>query len=344
MENNPDSVQLEHETNRKPRNARSPSNNRGQALREGYVVDGSGCDCGLQRVIGTSLEEIVEARQQATVQASFGKNAQIVGASTKRIGRRTDSRYAVLGICAGWLERTVGAGRDTATIRRGVSSGICAAVAASTRLESTEAGAARPRTKRGGHRPLASRNLAATKKRALSGKLAWFFSMKVGIFCNRCGDAYGHRPATRPFSVPGIDAIASLRSPPLPALRGRCGWGCTTNCWITTRGLRISFGSCAKSMSTCGEPSYWYGIVCLLIVPPHEDCLKAAPLGSRSNGFRRTRPTLILWKLFGINPSTGRWPTSFPRTSTICTPNWITSWTPFGMSPTAFTRSLTQLT
>lgn len=78
MENNPDSVQLEHETNRKPRNARSPSNNRGQALREGYVVDGSGCDCGLQRVIGTSLEEIVEARQQATVQASFGKNAQIV--------------------------------------------------------------------------------------------------------------------------------------------------------------------------------------------------------------------------------------------------------------------------
>lgn len=173
MENHPDSVQLGHETNRKPRNARSPSNNRGQAFREGYVADGRGCDRRVQRVIGTSLEESVGARKQASVQASFRKNAQIVSAAAKRIGGGTGSRHAVLGICAGWLERTVGAGHDPATVRRGVSSGICAAVAASARLESAEAGAARPRTKRGGHRLLASRNLAATKKRASSGKLAW---------------------------------------------------------------------------------------------------------------------------------------------------------------------------
>ena len=344
MENDPGSVQLGHETNRKPRNARSPSNNRGQAFREGYVVDGSGCDRGLQCVIGTSLEESVEARQQATVQASFGENAQIVGASAKRIGGGTGSRHAVLGICAGWLDRTVGAGHDPATVRRGVSSRICAAVAASARLESTEAGAARPRTKRGGHRPLASRNLAATKKRASSGKLAWSFSTKVGIFCNRGVGGYGRQPAIRPFSVSGIDAIASRRSPPSPALHGRFGWECTTNCWITTRGAQISFGSCAKSMSICVEPSYWCGTVCLLIVPPHDDCSKAAPLGFKSNGFRRMRRTLILWRMFGTNPSTARWPTLFPKTSTICTTPWITSWTPFGTSLTACTRSLTQLT
>lgn len=344
MENHRESVQLGHETNRKPRNARSPSKNRGQAFRERDVVDGSGCDCGLQRVIGTSLEESVEARQQATVQASFGKNAQIIGASAKRIGGGTGSRHAVLGICAGWLDRTVGAGHDPATIRRGVSSGVCAAVTASARLESTEAGAARPRTKRGRHCLLASRNLAATKKRASSGKLAWFFSTKVGIFCNRCGGGYGRRLATRPFSASGIDAIASRQSPPSPARRGRCGWGCTTNCWITTRGRRISFGSCAKSTGICVEPSYWCGTVCLLIVPPHDDCSKAAPLGSRSNGSRRTHRTLIPWRTFGINPSTARWPTSFLRTSTNCTPPWIASWTPIGTSPTACTRSLTQLT
>ncbi len=285
----------------------------------------------------------MEAREQASVQASFGKNAQIVRASAKRIGAGTGSRYAMLGICAGWLDRTVGARHDPATVWRGLSSRICAAVAVSARLESPKAGATRPRTKRGRHRPLASRNLAATKKRASSGKLAWFFSTKVGIFCNHRGGGYGHRPAIRPFSVLGIDAIASRRSPPLPALRGRCGWACTTNCWITTREPRISFGSCAKSMCICVEPSYWCGTVCLLIVPPHDDCSKTVPLGSKSNGFRRTRRTLTLWRMFGINPSTGRWPMLFPKTSTICTPPWITSWTPFGTNPTASTRSLTQL-
>ena len=171
MENELDSVQLGHETNRKPRSARSPSNDRCQALREGYVVDGSGCDRGLQRVIGTSVEASVDARQQATVQASFGENAQIVAASAKRIGGGTGSRYAVLGLCPGWLDRTIGAGHDPATVRRGVSSRVCAPVAASARLESAEAGTTGTRTKRGGHRPLASRNLAATKKRASSGKL-----------------------------------------------------------------------------------------------------------------------------------------------------------------------------
>ena len=219
MENIQDSLQLGHATKRKPRNARSPSNHRGPALREGYVVDGSGCDRGFQRVIGTSLEDSMEARQQATVQTSPRKKTQIIGASAKRIDRCTGSRYATLGICPRWLDRTIGAGHDTATIRRRVSSGVCAAVAASARLDSPKAGAARPRTKRGGHRLLASRNLAATKKRASSGKLAWFFLMKVGIFFNRCGDGYGRRLATRLFSACGIDAIALLRSRPSLVLR-----------------------------------------------------------------------------------------------------------------------------
>lgn len=251
MENDPDSVDLGHETNRKPRKARSPSNDRGQVLREGYVVDGSGCNRGLQCVVGASLEESVGTRPHATFEASFRKDAQTVGAPARRIGGGADSRYSVLGICAGWLDRAVGSRHDPAPVRRGVPSRICAAVAASARLESTEAGAARPRTKRGGHCLLASRSLAATKKRASTGKLAWFFSTKVGIFCNRCGGGYGHRPAIRLCSVPGIDATASQRLPPSPVLRGRCDWECTTNCWITTRGLRTSFGSCAKSMSIC---------------------------------------------------------------------------------------------
>ena len=320
MENHRGSIQLGHETNREPRSTRSSSNNRGQAFREGCVVDGSGCDRGLQRVIGASLEESLEARRQATAQTSFGKKAQIVCAAAARITGGSGSRHPVLGICAGWLDRTVGAGHNPATVRRGVSSGVCAAVTASARLEPTETGAACPRTKRGRHRPLASRNLAATKKRASSGKLAWFFSTKAAIFCNLCGGGYGRPSATRRFSASGIDAIASRRSRLSLVLRGRCGWGCTTNCWTTTRGQPISSSSCAKSTRICAEPSYSCGTVCLLIVPPHDDCSKVAPRGSGSNGFHRTHRTLIPWRTFGINPSTARWPTSSPRTSTTFTP------------------------
>lgn len=344
MENDVSSVQLQHETNRKPRDARSPSKNRGQALREGYVVDGSGCDSWFQRFIGTPVEEGVEARKPATVEASSGQSPQAVRAPTDRIGRCVGSRHAVLGLCSGWMDRTFSAGHDPATVRRGVSSGICAAFAASAWLESAEAGAASPRTERGGHRPLASRILAATKKRASSVKLAWYFSTKVGICCNRCGGVCGHRRETRPSSMCGVDVIGLRRSPPSPGRRGRCGWGCTTNSWTTTRGPRISFGSCAKSMGICVVQSFWCGIACLLIVQLPDGYLRMVPLGSRWSGFRHTRQTLILWRTFGISPSTGTWRMSFPRTSTTYTPPWIKSWTPFATSPTACIRFLTPLT
>ena len=344
MESDVVSVQLGHETNRKPRDARSPSSNCSQALREGHVVDGSGCGRWLQRFIGTPLEKGVETRKQATVQASSRQSAQAVRPPTDRIGRCVGSRHSVLGVCAGWMDRTFSARHDPTTVRRGVSSRVCAAFAASVGLESAEAGAASPRTERGGHRPLASRILAATKKRASSVKLAWFFSTKVGFCCNRCGGVCGRRGATGPCSVRGIDVIESRRSPPSPGPRGRCGWGCTTNSWITMRGRRISFGSWAKSTDICVVPSFWCGIACLLIAPPPDNCLRRLPLGFKWNGFRLMRRTLILWRMSGISPNTGPWPTSFRTTSTIYTPHWRKSSTPFDTNLTACTRSLTQLT
>src|SRR5204862_5033104 len=99
MENDVCSVQLGHETNRKPRDARSPSNSRGQALREAHVVDGSGCDSWIECFIGTPVEEGVEARKQATVQASSGQSPQVVRPPADRIGRCVGAENTVLGIC-----------------------------------------------------------------------------------------------------------------------------------------------------------------------------------------------------------------------------------------------------
>ena len=343
MENDVRSLQLGDETNRKPRDSRSPSNHRGQALREGHVVDGSGCDSWIERFLGTPVEEGVEARKQATVQASSGQISQVVGPSADRIGRCVGTGNTVLGLRAGWMDRPFSRGHDPAIVRCRVSSGICAAFVASAWLESAEARAASPRTQRGGHRPLASRILAATKKRASTVKLAWFFWTKVGFCCSHCGGESGRRSATRPSSVPGIAAIALRRLPRSPAPPGRCGWGCTTNFWITMRARTISFDSCAKFMDICVVQSFWFGIACLLIVQPRDDYLMTITLGFRWNGSRRTHRTLILWRMFGAKPSTGPWQTSFQKTSTICTPPWITFWTPFGTSPTVYIRSLTQL-
>lgn len=161
-----------HETKRKPRDARSPSNNCSQALREGDVIDGSGCSRGLQRVIGAPLEEGLEAWRQATVQASSRQNSQVVGPSTDRTGRRLGARLTDLGVCIGWLDRSPGAGPDPATVRRGVSPGVCAAVTAPVGLECAEAGAASSRTRRASDCPLAPRGMAAAKKRASNVKLA----------------------------------------------------------------------------------------------------------------------------------------------------------------------------
>lgn len=93
MENGVGLVQLRDETIRKPRVARSPSKDRGQALREGHVVDGSGCGSRLQRFIGTPMEKRVEAWKQATVQASSGQSSQAFCPPTDRIGRCIDARH-----------------------------------------------------------------------------------------------------------------------------------------------------------------------------------------------------------------------------------------------------------
>ena len=333
-----------HETNRKPRDARSPSKDRGQALREGHAIDGSGCGGRFQRFIGVPMERRLEAWEQASCEASSRQDAQAFSLATDRIDCCLDAWHTLLGVCARWLDRTVGAGHDPATVRSGLSSGVCAATAASAGLESAEARAASPRTQRGGHCPLASRHLAATKKRASNVKLAWFLSMKAGFCCNRRGGEYGHRQATRPFSAPGIDVTALRRSPPSHARRGRCGWDCTTNSWITMPGPQISFNLSAMSMGICAVQSFWCGIACLLTALLPDDSLKMADLGSKSNGFRRTRPISILSRMFGISPNAAPWRTSFLRTFKICTPNWNMCWTPFGTNPIAYIRSLTQPT
>ena len=338
------SVQLEHETDRKPRDARSPSKDRGQALREGHAIDGSGCGSRLQCVIGIPLAKCMEAWEQASIEASSRQDAQAFSPATDRTGRCLDTRHTLLGLCARWLDRTAGAGHDPATVCRGLSSGICAATAASVGLESAEARAASPRTQRSEHCPMAARHLAATKKRASNVKLAWFFSMKAAFCCNHPGDECGHPEATRPFSVPGIDVTALRRSPPSRAHPGRCGWDCTTNSWITMRGPRISSALSAMSMGICGVQSFWCGIACLLTALLPDDSLKMADLGFRSNGSHPTRLTSILWRMFGISPNAAPWRTSFLRTFKICTPNWNTCWTPSGTSPIAYIHSLTQPT
>lgn len=338
------SVQLEHETNRKPRDARSPSEDRGQALREGYAIDGSGCGSRLQCVIGIPMAKCMEAWEQASSEASSRQDAQAFSPTTDRTGRCLDTWHTLLGLCARWLDRTVGAGHDPATVRRGLSSGVCAATAASVGLEPAEARAASPGTQRSEHCPMAARHLAATKKRASNVKLAWFFSMKAAFCCNRRDDECGHPEATRLFSVPGIDVTALRQSPPSHARHGRCGWDCTTNSWTTMRGPRISFDLSAMSMDICAVQSFWCGIACLLTAPPPDDSSRMADLGSRLNGFHPTRLTSILWRMFGTSPNAAPWRTSFLRTFKICTPNWNTYWKHSGTSPIACIRSLTQPT
>ena len=344
MENDPASVQLVHETNRKPRDARSPSKDRGQAFREGHAIDGSGCGGWLQRFIGVPMERRLEAWKQASSEASSRPDAQAFSPATDRIDCRLDAWHTLLGVCPRRLDRTAGAGHDPATVRRGLSSGICAATAVSAGLESAEARAASPGTQRSEHCPVAARHLAATKKRASNVKLAWFFSMKAAFCCNHRGDECGHREAIRPFSAPGIDVTALRPSPPSHARHGRCGWECTTNSWITMRGPQISFDLFAMSMSICAVQSFWCGIACLLTAPLPDDSLKTADRGSKSNGSHPTRPTSILSRMFGISPNAGPWRTSFPRTSKLCTLNWNTCWTPSGTSPIDYIRSLTQPT
>ena len=337
-------VQWVHETHRKPRDARSPSKDRGQALREGNVIDGSGCGSRLQRFIGVPMEECIEARKPTPIETSSGQNSQAFGPAAERVGRCLDARHTALGIYARRMDWPTGASHDPATVRRGLSSGIRTAVAASVGLESADARATSPRTQRSGHCPLASRILAATKKRASSVKLAWFFSMKVGICCNPPGGACGPPQVTRRSSVSGTDVTALRRSPPSHALLGRCDWDFTTNFWITMRGPMISSGSSAKFMGICAVPSFWCGTVCLLTAPPLDDCLRMAPPGCRSNGFHTMPPTSILSRTSGISPNAEPWPTSFQKTFKTCTPNSRACWRPFDTSPIAYIRSLTQPT
>lgn len=337
-------VQLGHETNRKPRDTRSPSKDRSQAFREGHAIDGSGCGGRLKRFFGVPMERRVEAWEQASLEASSGQDTQALSLATDRIDCCLNAWHTLLGVCARWLDRTARAGHDPATVRRGLPSGVCAAAAASVGLESAEARAASPRTQRGGHCPLASRHLAATKKRASNVKLAWFLSMKAGFCCSRRGGECGHRQATRPFSVPGIDVTGSRRSPPSHARHGRCDWDCTTNSSITMRGPQISFNLSVMSTGICAVPSFWCGIACPLIALPPDDSLKMADLGSKSNGSLPMHLTSILSRMFGISPNAAPWRTSSLRTSKLCTPNWNKCWTPSGMNPIAYIRSLTQLT
>jgi hypothetical protein len=281
----------------------------------------------------------METRQKAPIEAVSGPSVEAFRQPRTRIGRGIEARHAQLRLRAGWLDGPVGARLDPTIVRRRVSSGVCATAAASVGLEPAKAGAPSARTKRGGDCPLASRIMAATKKRASNAKLAWFSSTKAASCCSLCDDESGRRKGVPPCNARRIDAIESRPSQPSLVRRGHCDWDCTTSCWITTRERRISFSSCSSFTPTCVAPSSWCGIACRRIVPLRDSFWPVPTRGFSWNGFRHTLLTSIRSSMFGTRRNMGAWRTSFPTMYTTCTPRWTTSLTRFDINPTASIRS-----
>lgn len=308
-----------HETIRKSRSARSPSENRSPAVRAGNDVDRGSCCGGCQCVLGTSVEGGVAARWQAVCKTPSGPKTEAFGSSAIRIGCRPEARDAALGIRTVGVDRTAGTRHDPAPLWRAVPPHLCAPFAASTRLESAEADTASARAKRNGNRPLEPRELAAAKKRASNGKLAWYFSMKVASCCSLCVESFGLRRDKRRSNESGIVTIGSLLWRPLLARRGPVDSACITNSLTTTHVRRILFGSCARFIVTCGVRSFSCVTAWQLIAPPRGNCCAATPTGFLSNGFQHTPRSLIPSKTCGISPNTAIWPTPSPTISTTCT-------------------------
>ena len=185
-------------------------------------------------------------------------------------------------------------------------------------LESTEAGATCPRTKRTGHRSVAPRRMAAAKKRASNVKLVWFFSTKVAICFNHCDAACGLRLARRRCNMPGTDMTESQRWRPLPARRGRNDSGCTTLCSTTTHAPQIWCGSCGTYMAIFGVLCCWSVIAGRSIVRQFDDCNMMGLNGFPLSGSRHTRPNSTRLRTCGINQSMATWLTSFLTTFWKC--------------------------
>src|SRR5438132_10438507 len=202
-----------HETCRNSRGAGSSPMCCSPAFCAREIVGGSACVSGFERILRKSLEASLAARgcKDAEGQTSFWSRAEIAAPATATVVGRAKAGYAALGVSAGGMERPFGAAPDSAAVRRGLSSRLCRYAAAHARLESAEAGATRPRTPRSRNRPLAERALAATKKRAPHGKLAWYLSTKAAFCCSPCGVVCGPSAATLPCNMLGTGTTESPR-------------------------------------------------------------------------------------------------------------------------------------
>jgi len=192
---------------------------------------------------------------------------------------------------------------DSPTVWRRIQRGLCGHGSAQTWLESTEARATRSRTKRTGHRPMAPRRMAAAKKRASNGKLAWFFLMKVAICSSLCGGACGLRLAKRRCNMPGTDTIESRRWRHLPARRGRNDSGSTTLCLTITRAPQMWCGSCGTYTDIFASHCCSSVIAGRSIARQSADYNMTGRIGFPSNGSRHTLQNSTRLRTCGIKQS-----------------------------------------
>ena len=229
-----------------------------------------------------------------------------------------ETGHRLLGLLAFGVDMSSGPRFDSPTVWDRVSRGLRGYASAQPWLESTEAGATCPRTKRTGDRSVAPRRMAAAKKRASNVKLAWFFSTKVAICFNHCGAACGLLLARRHCNTLGTDTTESRRWRPLPAPRGRNDSGCTTRCWTTTHVPQMSCDSCVTYMAIFGVLCCSSVIAGRSIVRQSVDCNTMGLTGFPSSGFRHTRQNSTRLKTYGIKQSTVTWPTSSLMTFWKC--------------------------
>lgn len=313
-----------HETHWNSRGARSSPTCGSPAFCAGEIVGESGCGGRLQFVIRQPLETSLAARRcaDAAGQASPGARAEVVAAGTAEIAGGTAPGFTALGLRTRRVVGTARAGFDSSAICRGLSPRLCRNALTSARLESAKARAACSRAPRSRNRPLAERALAAVKKRAPSGKLAWFLSMKVASCCSRCVVACGPSAAILPCNMPGTDTIALQRWQPCAELRGRAASACITIFWTITLAPRTSFDSCAACMITCDDLCCSFATASRPIDPRYATCSPLAALGSAPSGSQVTRLTSTLWKVFGTNPNTATSPIGSQATSSNCMKPW----------------------
>jgi hypothetical protein len=182
--------------------------------------------------------------------------------------------------------------------------------------------------------------MAADKKRASNVKLAWYFSMKVAICCNRCDGAFGRRGVKRRCNTPGTDTTESRQLPHCRMRPGQRDWACITCSSTTTLVPTTSCASFAIFMHICGALSSWCATDCRPTAQPCVDWkTRERGTGCPWNGCRHTRQIWIRSKTFGINPNASTWATLFRMMSTTFTANCKMSSKPIVTNPIDCIRS-----